>query len=115
MGEEEESWWSKDRAADQDESNPTKNIGQEPPKKEIVGRENIDTFLEEIGYYDSDDKEQKGKSTTKPSNSPKPQPPVVSVSKGFLGLWWLTLGGPLRDFCHCFRPHHHGLDCRVNQ
>ncbi|MGB0471896.1 MAG: hypothetical protein ACPGJA_03605 [Candidatus Thalassarchaeaceae archaeon] len=95
MGEGEESWWSEDRATDQDESSPTTNTGQEPPSEEIVGRENIDTFLEDIGYYDSEDKERKGETTTELSNSPKPQPPVVSVSKGFLGLWWLTRGEAL--------------------
>ena len=95
MDGEEESWWLKDRAADEDESSPTTNTGQEPPKEEIVGRENIDTFLEDIGYYDSDDKERRGETTTEPSSPPKPQPPVVSVSKGFLGLWWLTRGEAL--------------------
>ena len=95
MSEEEDKWWSPDHVAG-DEEVPTPQMSvEDTPKEEIVGRENIDNFLEDIGYSDSGSKQPKRTTTAGGDNPPTPQPPVVSGSQGFLGLWWLTRGEAL--------------------
>jgi len=92
---EEDKWWSPDHVAGDEEASTPQKAAEDSPKEEIVGRENIDNFLEDIGYSDSGSKQPK-RTTTAGGDSPAtPQPPVVSGSQGFLGLWWLTRGEAL--------------------
>ena len=95
MSEEEDKWWSPDHVAAEDEVSPPQNTVEDSPKEEIVGRENIDNFLEDIGYTDSGNKKPRRTTTSGGDVPPNPQPPVVSGSQGFLGLWWLTRGEAL--------------------
>ena len=84
MSEEEDKWWSPDHVAAEDEVSPPQNTVEDSPKEEIVGRENIDNFLEDIGYTDSGNKQPKRTTTTGGDSPATPQPPVVSGSQGFL-------------------------------
>ena len=95
MSEEEDKWWSPDHVAGDEEVPTPQKAADDSPKEEIVGRENIDNFLEDIGYSDSGSKQPKRTTTVGGDNPPTPQPPVVSGSQGFLGLWWLTRGEAL--------------------
>ena len=95
MSEEEDKWWSPDHVAGDEEVPTPQKAAEDSPKEEIVGRENIDNFLEDIGYSDSGSKQPKRTTTAGGDNPPTPQPPVVSGSQGFLGLWWLTRGEAL--------------------
>ena len=87
---EEDKWWSPDHVADEGNTASSQNTAGDSSKEEIVGRENIDNFLDDIGYSDSDSKRPKRTTTTGGDSTPTPQPPIVSGSQGFLGLWWLT-------------------------
>jgi len=87
---EEDKWWSPDHVADEGNTAFSQNTAGDSSKEEIVGRENIDNFLDDIGYSDSDSKRPKRTTTTGGDSTPTPQPPIVSGSQGFLGLWWLT-------------------------
>lgn len=87
---EEDKWWSPDHVADEGNTAPSQNTAGDSSKEEIVGRENIDNFLDDIGYSDSDSKRPKRTTTTGGDSTPTPRPPIVSGSQGFLGLWWLT-------------------------
>ena len=87
---EEDKWWSPDHVADEGNTASSQNTAGDSSKEEIVGRENIDDFLDDIGYSDSDSKRPKRTTTTGGDSTPTPQPPIVSGSQGFLGLWWLT-------------------------
>ena len=87
---EEDKWWSPDHVADEGNTAPSQNTAGDSSKEEIVGRENIDNFLDDIGYSDSDSMRPKRTKTTGGDSAPTPQPPIVSGSQGFLGLWWLT-------------------------
>ncbi len=87
---EEDKWWSPDHVADEGNPAPSQNTAGDSSKEEIVGRENIDNFLDDIGYSDSDSKRPKRTTTTGGDSTPTPRPPIVSGSQGFLGLWWLT-------------------------
>jgi len=95
MSEEEDKWWSPDHVAEDEVSSTNQKAAEDSPKEEIVGRENIDNFLEDIGYSDSGSKKPKRTTTSGGDSPPTPQPPVVSGSQGFLGLWWLTRGEAL--------------------
>ena len=46
---EEDKWWSPDHVADEGDSAPSKNTAEDSSKEEVVGRENIDKFLDDIG------------------------------------------------------------------
>ena len=66
---EEDKWWSPDHVAGDDEASTPQKAAEDSPKEEIVGRENIDNFLEEIGYSDSGSKKPK-RTTTSGGDSP---------------------------------------------
>ena len=99
---EEDKWWSPDHVADDEEASTPQKAAEDSPKEEIVGRENIDNFLEDIGYSDSGSKKPKRTTTSGGDSPPTPQPPVVSGSQGFLGLWWLTRGEAVFVVCVTF-------------
>jgi len=99
---EEDKWWSPDHVAGDEEASTPQKAAEDSPKEEIVGRENIDNFLEDIGYSDSGSKKPKRTATSGGDSPPTPQPPVVSGSQGFLGLWWLTRGEAVFVVCVTF-------------
>jgi len=99
---EEDKWWSPDHVADEGNTAPSQNTAGDSSKEEILGRENIDNFLEDIGYSDSGSKKPKRTATSGGDSPPTPQPPVVSGSQGFLGLWWLTRGEAVFVVCVTF-------------
>ena len=99
---EEDKWWSPDHVAGDEEASTPQKVAEDSPKEEIVGRENIDNFLEDIGYSDSGSKKPKRTATSGGDSPPTPQPPVVSGSQGFLGLWWLTRGEAVFVVCVTF-------------
>ena len=96
---EEDKWWSPDHGAGDEEASTPQKAAEDSTKEEIVGRENIDNFLEDIGYSDSGSKKPKRTTTSGGDSPPTPQPPVVSGSQGFLGLWWLTRGEAVFVVC----------------
>ena len=99
---EEDKWWSPDHGAGDEEASTPQKAAEDSTKEEIVGRENIDNFLEDIGYSDSERKKPKRTTTSGGDSPPTPQPPVVSGSQGFLGLWWLTRGEAVFVVCVTF-------------
>ena len=99
---EEDKWWSPDHGAGDEEASTPQKAAEDSTKAEIVGRENIDNFLEDIGYSDSGSKKPKRATTSGGDSPPTPQPPVVSGSQGFLGLWWLTRGEAVFVVCVTF-------------
>ena len=95
MSEEEDKWWSPDHVATEDEVTPSQNANEDPRNEEIVGRENIDKFLDQMRHSESESKDPGTPVTAREDVSPKIPPPVVSGGRGFLGLWWLTRGEAL--------------------
>lgn len=95
MTEEEDKWWSPGHVDTEDDETPTQSATEESSNEEIVGRENIDNFMDQIRDPKSGSKEKSPEIIVREDGAPSPQPPVVSGGRGFLGLWWLTRGEAL--------------------
>ncbi|MEC7532146.1 MAG: hypothetical protein VX557_01620 [Candidatus Thermoplasmatota archaeon] len=96
MSEEEDKWWSPGHVDSEDDVTPLQNATEDSSNEEIVGRDNIDNFIDQIRDSGSGNKEPEPVVVTaREDSSPTPQPPVVSGGRGFLGLWWLTRGEAL--------------------
>ena len=48
MTEEEDKWWSPGHVDTEDDETPTQSATEESSNEEIVGRENIDNFMDQI-------------------------------------------------------------------
>ena len=57
MSEEEDKWWSPGHVDTEDDDTPQKNTTDDSSKEEIVGRENIDNFIDQIRDPESRSKE----------------------------------------------------------
>jgi len=96
MSEEEDKWWSPGHVDSEDDVTQLQNATEDSGNEEIVGRENIDNFIDQIRDSGSGSKEPESVVVTASEDGfPNPQPPVVSGGRGFLGLWWLTRGEAL--------------------
>ena len=80
---EEDKWWSPDHGAGDEEASTPQKAAEDSTKEEIVGREKIDNFLEDIGYSDSERKKPK-RTTTSGGDSP---PTIPSTSCSSLRLF----------------------------
>ena len=95
MTEEEDKWWSPGHVDTEDDETPTQSATEDSSNEEIIGRENIDNFMDQIRDPKSGSKEKSSGTIVREDGAPSPQPPVVSGGRGFLGLWWLTRGEAL--------------------
>ena len=95
MTEEEDKWWSPGHVDTGDDETPPKTATDDSSKEEIVGRKEIDNFLDQIRDPEFGNKEANSEIIVREDGAPSPQPPVVSGGRGFLGLWWLTRGEAL--------------------
>ena len=95
MTEEEDKWWSPGHVDTEDDETPPQSATEDSSNEEIIGRENIDNFMDQIRDPKSGSKEKSSGIIVREDGAPSPQPPVVSGGRGFLGLWWLTRGEAL--------------------
>ena len=95
MTEEEDKWWSPGHVDTEDDETPPQSATEDSSNEEIIGRENIDNFMDQIRDPKSGSKEKSPEIIVREDGAPSPHPPVVSGGRGFLGLWWLTRGEAL--------------------
>ena len=81
MTEEEDKWWSPGHVDTEDDVTPPQSATEDSSNEEIVGRENIDKFMDQIRDSESGSKELRSEIIAREDAAPSPQPPASSLSR----------------------------------
>ena len=77
MSEGEDKWWSPGHVDTEDDVTPLQSATEDSSNEEIVGRENIDKFMDQIRDSGSGSKEPRSEIIAREDAAPSSQPPVV--------------------------------------